>query len=211
MIKSVRNRLVNRNKEEEFRNQWRTKNSHNYTVARFEFPDIVEVGKGTYGTIDVRWYWNKDERLTIGNYCSIADDVIFMTGGNHTLQTFSQFPFGAYYDLGENHIAPTKGPIIVEDDVWIGQGAMILSGVTVGQGAVIGARSVVSKDVPPYAIYVGNRVAKYRFPEAVIEKMVKFDFSKLTSEDIVQNKNLLNTEIDATFFETDFYKQHLKD
>ena len=163
-----------------FRIQWFQKNTHNYTKVRSVFPNIVEVGKETYGAIDVRYYGNPNEHLTIGNYCSIAADVLFLTGGNHPLDTFSQFPFDAYYNTGIKHSAPTKGSIVVGDDVWIGHGATILSGVTIGQGAVIGARSVVAKDVPPYAIYVGNKVVKYRFPPDVIEKLLKFDFSRYT-------------------------------
>ena len=103
-----------------------------------------------------------------------------------------------------------KGPIIVGDDVWIGLNSIILSGVTIGQGAVIGARSVVAKDVPPYAVYVGNKVVKYRFNDDIIQKLLKFDYSKLTDEDIKENRELLNKEIDESFFETNFYKNHLK-
>lgn len=194
-----------------FRIQWFQKNTHNYTKVRSVFPDIVEVGKETYGAIDVRYFGNPNEHLTIGNYCSIADDVLFLTGGNHTIDTFSQFPFDAYYNTGVKHVTPTKGPIVVGDDVWIGYGATILSGVTIGQGAIIGARSVVAKDVPPYAIYVGNRVVKYRFSREIVDKIIKFDYAKLTPEDIENNSDLLNVEVDETFFETDFYKQHLKD
>lgn len=75
-----------------------------------------------------------------------------------------------------------KGPIIIEDDVWIGFGAIILSGVTLGKGCVIGAGSVVTKNVPPYAIYAGNRVVKYRFNENVIKKLMKFNLNQLDYE-----------------------------
>lgn len=182
------------------KSQWRSKNSHNYTHALGKFPDIVKVGNQTYGGINVKYFENKHEFLTIGHYCSIADEVVFLTGGNHTITTFSQFPFDAYYKTGRKSVAPTKGPIVVGDDVWIGYGATILSGVTIGQGAIIGARSVVAKDVPPYAIFVGNKVVKYRYSSNIIEEMNKFDFSKLTPEEIVENSDLLSLEIDETFF-----------
>jgi acetyltransferase-like isoleucine patch superfamily enzyme len=193
-----------------FKRKWRSNNSHNYTCAEGDFSDIAKVGNQTYGVINVKYFGNKDEHLTVGHYCSIADDVVFLTGGNHNMNTFSQFPFAAYYNLGKSHKALTKGPIVVQDDVWIGYGATILSGVTIGQGAIIGARSVVSKDVPPYAIFVGNKVVKYRYTDDIIDKMIKFDFSKLTPEEIEKNGDLMYKEIDDTFFETDFYKNHIK-
>ena len=161
--------------------------------------------------MNVKSYGNAKEHLKIGHYCCIAEDVVFLTGGNHTISTFSQFPFDAYYNTGRAHQAPCKGPIVVGDDVWIGFGATVLSGVTIGQGAIIGAKSIVTKDVPPYAIYVGNKVVKYRYPENIVEKMIRFDFSKLTPADIESNSHLLNLELDESFFETDFYIQHLKD
>jgi len=127
------------------------------------------------------------------------------------LSAFSTFPFDAYYNTGRSYQAPTKGSIVVGDDVWIGYRSTILSGVTIGQGAVIGACSVVTKDVPPYAIFVGNKVIKYRYPQNIIDKMVKFDFSKLTPDDITKNSYLLDKDVDESFFETDFYKNHLKE
>ena len=81
----------------------------------------------------------------------------------------------------------TKGDIIIEDDVWIGYGCTILSGVKIGQGAVIGTRSVVAKDIPPYAIYAGNKIIKYRFSNKVIEKLLKIDFSKINEKCIREN------------------------
>ena len=72
---------------------------------------------------------------------------------------------------------PRKVDIVVEDDVWIGYGALVLSGVTIGQGSIIGARSIVTKNVPPYSIYVGNRVIGKRFPDEIIDKLISIDFS----------------------------------
>lgn len=85
--------------------------------------------------------------------------------------------------------AISKGNIIVSDDVWIGQGAIILSGVKVGQGAVIAAGAVVTSDVPPYAIVGGvpAKVIKYRFNPEIIKKLLRVDYSQLTKEDIENN------------------------
>jgi len=86
--------------------------------------------------------------------------------------------------FGHPNEARTKGEIVVSDDVWIGHGATILSGVEIGQGAIVGARSVVTRDVPPYAIVCGNpaRIAKYRFEGPVIEKLKMIDFSKIDGQ-----------------------------
>ena len=117
--------------------------------------------------------------MEIGNYVSIASGVTFLLGGNHYTNTITTYPFKVMYFNETTPEALSKGKIIVEDDVWIGMNAMILSGVKIGKGAVIGAGSVVSKDIPPYAIAVGNpcKVVKYRFSENIINKIreLKFD------------------------------------
>lgn len=147
--------------------KWRKRNTHNLTTVANLFPlDKVSVGKGTYGSLCVRTYANESERLQIGNWCSIAADVVFVLGGEHNYQKFSTYPFNRV--LFKEQTA-TKGKIIVEDDVWIGYGSVILSGVTIGRGGVIAAGSVIAKDVPPYAIVSNGRIIKYRFSEDVIK------------------------------------------
>ena len=84
--------------------------------------------------------------------------------------------------------AETKGKTIIEDDVWIGINSLILSGIKIGQGAVIAAGSVVTKDVPPYAIVGGNpaHILKYRFNNNIINKLLNIDFDKLEYEKIIK-------------------------
>ncbi|XZG71928.1 rhamnan synthesis F family protein [Chitinibacteraceae bacterium HSL-7] len=131
-------------------------------------------------------FGHADEQLSIGHFVSIAEDVRFVLGGEHDYDVLSTFPFRAKY-LGIEE-AKTKGPIIVEDDVWIGYGSTILSGVTIGQGAVVAAGSVVTKNVPPYSVVGGNpaKVIKYRFEPEVIAKLLKFDYSRLRNDRIPQ-------------------------
>ncbi len=194
-----------------FRSSWRKNNKHNFTSISSYIPfEAVKIGKYTYGTLNIKYFSNCDEMLEIGNFCSIAEDVVFLTGGGHNMHTVSTYPFKAYFKVEEEEVSSTKGKIIVCDDVWIGYGATILSGVKIGQGAVIGAKSIVAKDVPPYSIFVGNKVIKKRFSDEIIEKMIKFDFSKLSEQDIKDNIELLYKKMDESFFETDFYKNHLK-
>ena len=91
----------------------------------------------------------------------------------------------------------SKGAIIVDDDVWIGYGATIMSGVHIGQGAVVAAGAVVTKDVPPYAIVGGvpAKVIKYRIEPEMIEELLKIDYGKLTKEDIAKHIDDLYTEL----------------
>jgi len=156
-----------------FRRTWRSRNKHNFTVPRNIFPlEKVTVGEMSYGPLQVYTWGAENEKLVIGNYVSIATGVKFLLGGGHHYDTFVTYPFKVKL-LHEESEAVSKGPIIIGDDVWIGMDSLILSGVRVGKGAVIGARSVVTKDVPPYAIIAGNpaRILKYRFTEEMIDKL----------------------------------------
>lgn len=165
---------------------WRSLNPENTTKPANMFDiNCVNVGKGTYGKLHVLVY-NKDEKLKIGNYCSIAENVMFIVSADHNANTLSTFPFKVKI-LGQALEGISKGDIIVDDDVWIGYGSTILSGVHIGQGAIIAAGSVVTKDVPPYAIAGGvpAKVIKYRFEENIRKKLEKVDFSKI-SEEIVR-------------------------
>ncbi|WP_303149314.1 CatB-related O-acetyltransferase [uncultured Cloacibacillus sp.] len=176
---------------------WRKQNQHNLTMPAIHFPlDKVNVGKGTYGQLYAISYGNPDEFLTIGCYCSIADQVKFLLSGGHDYERFSNYPFSnIIYKMGCD--SETKGPIIVEDDVWIGYGAIILSGVTLGKGCVIGAGSVVTKNVPPYAIYAGGRIIKYRFPPMLIDQIMDIDFSAITDNQLSQYRKLCKDKLTA--------------
>lgn len=189
---------------------WKKQNSENFTHPLSIFPiDKVKVGKGTYGGLHVETYGVEGSRLSIGCYCSIARDVLFLLDGEHDYRCVSTYPFKVRY-ANERREALTKGPIVVEDDVWIGERSMVLSGVTIGQGAVIAAGSIVSKDVPPYAIFAKGQVIKYRFSEEIIDSLLKFDYSRLTVEEVKENMDLLYGDIEK-FIESDLYKRHVKE
>ena len=178
---------------------WRSFNAHNDThLARaFDFSRVT-VGRRSYGGLAV-WTWGQEgESLRIGNFVSIAEEVKFLLGGNHPHDGFSTFPF-LVKNFGQREEAKTKGPIVVEDDVWIGYDSLILSGVTIGRGAVIAAGSVVTKDVPPYAIVGGNpaKLIKYRFSEAVIAEVSRLDFSMLDDAAILKSRDILYQPLTA--------------
>ena len=125
------------------------------------------------------YYVNRD-RLIIGKYCSIACGAKFLfNSANHSLRSLSTYPFPIFYDewgLDVRHVTDAwdnKGDIVVGNDVWIGYEAVILSGVTIGDGAIVAARAVVTRDVPPYAIVGGvpAKIIRPRFPEDVIKRL----------------------------------------
>lgn len=177
-----------------FKKRWRKINKNNFTEVNSIFPiEIVKVGNYSYGMLEVNYWGNSQERLEIGNFVSIADNVKFILGGNHPTTTFTTYPFKVKI-FGEKKEALTKGKIRVEDDVWIGMNSLILSGITIKQGAVIAAGSVVTKDVPAYAIVGGNpaKVLKYRFSQEIIAEMLKIDFLEI---DFWDSKELLYKEI----------------
>lgn len=121
-------------------------------------------------------------RLSIGRYCAIAHRAGFlMPGGNHAMAGPSTFPFGilggAFAEALPLADYPWRGggPIEVGHDVWLGTECLVLPGVTIGHGAVVGARAVVAKDVPPYAVVAGNpaRVVRMRFDAATVARLLE--------------------------------------
>ena len=173
---------------------YRKENKDNYTELKNACDySKIKVGKETYGLIDIKTYGGENCLLKIGNYCSIANDTVFILGGEHEYNHISTYPFKAKL-MGISE-SKNKGDIEIADDVWIGYGATILSGVKIGQGAIIGAKSVVAKDIPPYAIYCGNKIIKYRFSEEIIKELLKIDYSILDKNFIKENMDVFYKEV----------------
>lgn len=175
-------------KKYKFKKVWRRINQHNATVANTIFnTDLVSVGKATYGELNVIQFANI-HNLKIGNFVSIAQEVVFMLDAEHYTNHFSTFPFKVKYLKNAKEESFGKGNIVIEDDVWIGYRSIIMSGVHIGQGAIISAGTIVTKDVPPYAVVAGipARIIKYRFSNEISDALREIDFSKL-SKDIVNN------------------------
>jgi acetyltransferase-like isoleucine patch superfamily enzyme len=181
-------------------NEWRRRNAHNETFMGRGF-DInkVKVGNYTYGILNCFTWGKKEEHLNIGHYVSIADDVVFLLGGNHNYSGVTTFPCKVKFLLYAEE-AETKGPIIVGSDVWIGYRSTILSGVTIGQGAIIGAGSLVCKDVPAYSICGGNpvKVLGWRYEPDVIKEMMKLDWVKVRPDMLchVMNKEISKDNVE---------------
>ncbi|WP_394153207.1 CatB-related O-acetyltransferase [Vibrio maritimus] len=161
---------------------WKKANPHNKTKVRRVFPkDKVKVGKGSYGLLDVYSWRNNKEMLLIGDCVSVSDDVKFILGGNHRIDTFTTFPFSSIKHFNPNLDATTKGPIIVEDGVWIGTSSIIMSGLTIGRESIVAAGSVVTKSFPPYSIIGGNpaRLIRHRLVPAQIEIAELINYSSI--------------------------------
>ena len=139
--------------------------------------------------------------LKVGKYCSISNTATFVLGLEHKPGWMTTYPFSVIESNYRRCPYPikTKGDIIVGNDVWIGYEALVLSGVKIGDGAVIGARTVVAKDVPPYSIVVGNpaKIIKYRFSPDVIEQLLRLKWWDKPEEWITKNiRNLLSIDFD---------------
>lgn len=124
--------------------------------------------------------WSKD-KLIIGKFCQIATGVEFiMNDANHQMSAVSTFPFytldGWDMEAPSASDMPFKGNTVIGNDVWIGQNAVILPGVNIGDGAIIGANSVVGSNIAPYTIVAGNpaKVIRKRFDEELIDLMLRF-------------------------------------
>ena len=142
------------------------------------FPQY-QIGVGTYGPFEVKTFGN-DGDLLIGNYCSFAEETTILLGGNHRIDWVTTYPFNVKDPLAQHlqgHPA-TKGAVRIGHDVWIGYRATILSGVTIGHGAVVGAGALVTRDVRPYAVVVGNpaREVRRRFPDDVVDGLLELEW-----------------------------------
>lgn len=136
------------------------------------------------------------DRLVIGRFCALAEGVRFvMNGANHAMSGFSTFPFNIFghgWEAGfdpRTWSAENRGDTVVGNDVWIGMEAVVMPGVSIGDGAIVAARSVVTRDVPPYAIVAGNpaAVVKKRFPDETIGRLLAIGWWHWPVERITRN------------------------
>lgn len=199
-------------------------------------PNII-VGDFTYiadsdfeSHVTHHYEWN-DDKLIIGKFCQIASGVEFvMNGANHQMNAVSTFPFYTLegWDMNppKRSDLPLKGNTVIGNDVWIGQNAVILPGVHIGDGAIIGANSVVGSDIDPYTIVAGNpaRVLRKRFDDELIALMLRFRWWDksieeinalipiLTCSDLVRVKAELEkrSEADADDFDEDIHDPCLR-
>lgn len=166
------------------------------------YNDFVHDPRGFQKNNVLYHYPVNHDRLIIGKYCSIACGAKFLfNSANHTLRSLSTYPFPIFFEawqLDPKDVAAAwdnKGDIVIGNDVWIGYEAVVMAGVTIGDGAVIGTRAVVTKDVSPYAI-VGGVPAKpirKRFPEETIAALSALKWWDWPTDKIRQNMEAIQT------------------
>lgn len=163
------------------------------------------VGRYTYGhnKISIR-SWGADAKLRIGAFCSIAHRVTVMLGGNHRVDWITTYPFGHVNKrvLGGSEITghpASNGDVVIGNDVWIGAMSTIMSGVRIGDGAVVAANSHVVKDVEPYAIVGGNpaRHIKFRFEPEIRDLLLELRWWELDEAAIRELAPILSAAPDA--------------
>ena len=174
---------------------------------------MLKIGDYTYGRPKVA---GNISDVTIGKFCSIADGVWINAGMDHNVKNVSTYPFCSpriptvgngpvKFDecrgIGGHPIS--KGPVVIGNDVWIGQNAMIMSGVSIGDGAVVAAGAVVIEDIPPYALCAGNpgAVRKKRFPDGVVERLLEIRWWDWDISEIRKASPLLASEDMEKFLE----------
>lgn len=178
---------------------------------------LIPYGKHSYGSQPLLlgrmpWLLKKVQGSRVGNFCSISPGLRFSFLGKHEYRWVTTYPFYALYEKWKFDLPPIwRGgtidvaqieptPIIIENDVWIASNVTIKEGVRVGNGAVVAMGSLVTKDVPPYAIVGGNpaKVIKFRFSEKQIEDLLKIAWWDWSDEEISKMVPLLLSDnIDA--------------
>lgn len=161
-----------------------------------EFP-LISLGVKSYvvSAVIETILSNESNHLLIGNYCSIAHNVSFLINLNHDYTLVSTYPLTKICPAWNGAAILNKGQIVIGNDVWVGRCATILDGVVIGNGAVIAANSVVTKNVPPYAIVAGNpaKIVKYRFSKEVIHKLNTIKWWYWEKEKILQNQEFFKS------------------
>lgn len=154
------------------------------------YPDYIEIGEFSYGNPTVK-SWGESTKLKVGKFCSFAENVTILLGGEHRIDWVTTYPFNTAIDEYK-HIQghpSSKGNVTIGNDVWIGTDCIILSGVTIGDGAVIAAKSVVTNNVPSYSVFGGNpaKLIKYRFSEDIINSLIQIGWWDWPIEKILEN------------------------
>lgn len=183
----------------------------NISVSQMDGYVAVTLGPGSYLVQANLEYGNPRGHVLVGRYSSLAHRLLFKIGLNHDYHEVSTYPFmeirphksseDINHKVDFNHYQ-----VIIGNDVWIGCDVTIMGGVRIGNGAVIGAGAVVAKDIPPYAIAVGNpvRVIKYRFTEEIIQKLQRIKWWNWSPEKIQENLPLMK---DVPAFVDRFYQE----
>ncbi|MGB0132123.1 Vat family streptogramin A O-acetyltransferase [Chlorobium sp.] len=179
--------------------------SQNIVVGDYTYYDDPDDSEGFERNVLYHFPFIGD-KLIIGKFCAIGRGVKFiMNGANHPMKGFSTYPFYIFGNGWERcspqpEDLPYKGDTVVGNDVWIGYDSLIMPGVNIGNGAIISTRSVVTSNVPAYAIVGGNpaRLIRHRFPETVVQSLQRISWWDWPVEKISDHLSaFLGADIDA--------------
>lgn len=176
----------------------------NISIGEYTYFDDRRHGPEKFEEYNVLYNYDFSKvRLVIGKFCAIAAETRFLMTGDHKLDAISTYPFPIFGQGWESafnvYDLPVKGDIVVGNDVWFGYDCLVMNGVTIGNGAIIAARSVVVKDVPAYAIVAGNpaKVVKMRFDDTTIKRLQAVAWWNWDIEKITRNlKGICNLDVD---------------
>jgi acetyltransferase-like isoleucine patch superfamily enzyme len=171
----------------------------NKQLAQYMEFGLLDIGDFSYGCPYILYY-ERGAKLKIGKFCSFAENITVLLGVDHRVDWVTTYPFSSKEannewpgGLGITGHPLNKGNMEIGNDVWVGYGAIICSGVNIGDGAVVGAGSVVTKDVEPYSIVVGNpaRELKKRFSDEVIAELLRIKWWDWDKEKIDKHIKIL--------------------
>lgn len=170
----------------------------NIFVGDYTYFDDRRYGPDKFEEYNVLYNYDFSKvKLVIGKFCAIAAETKFIMTGDHKLDAISTYPFPIFQN-GWQHVydvkdLPVKGDIIIGNDVWLGYDSLIKNGVTIGDGAIVAARAVVVKNVPPYAIVAGNpaKVVKMRFDDNIIKRLLRIAWWNWDIDKINKHLNLI--------------------
>ena len=176
----------------------------NIFVGDYTYFDDRKNGPESFETTNVLYNYHPNRvKLVLGKFCALAAETRFIMTGDHKLDAISTYPFPVFghgwREAFDVHNLPIKGDIIVGNDVWFGYNTLIRNGVSIGNGAIIAAGAVVTKDVPAYAIVAGNpaKVVKMRFDDATIKRLEQIAWWNWDITKISRNLSLIcNLDID---------------
>lgn len=156
---------------------------------------IVEMGRCASGKPHVLAYPNETSRLIVGSFSSLAGTAIFLLGGDHHAEWVSTCPFAELLELPGAWQPTSRGDIVLGSDVWVGTRATVLSGVSIGHGAVVGAGAVVTRDVRPYAVVGGvpAREVRRRFSDEIVDALLRIAWWEWPMEQVRREVGLLRS------------------
>lgn len=177
------------------RQRYERMRERNY-VSQFVNAPRVNIGRHTYGDFVIPAFAGAEVTVEVGNFCSIAANVTLLLGGGHNTAWVSTWPIREVFGLpGQYEQHPMyRGTTVIGNDVWIGRDAVIFDGVTIGHGAVIGTRALVTKDVRPYAIVAGvpAKEIRRRFTDEQVDALLEIAWWDWPDEKVLAEADALN-------------------